>query len=120
MGQKGKHAAVAFCCGGSKSEKTQKTKAVQKERGGVNGGRLNRQLGFQGAEERGLLVSDYIKNSGSETRRGREEGGREGGTSVHLHVWEDAVMRSGAHIILAFSSSPSSPTSSPLSFQSFK
>lgn len=53
----------------------------------MNGGRLNRQLGFQGAEERGLLVSDYIKNSGSETRRGREEGG-EGGTSVHLHVWE--------------------------------
>lgn len=60
----------------------------------MNGGRLNRQLGFQGAEERGLLVSDYIKNSGSETRRDREG---EGGTSVHLHVWEDAVMRSGAH-----------------------
>lgn len=65
----------------------------------MNGGRLNGKLGFQGAEERGLLVSNYIKNSGSETRRGREEGGgrREGGTSVHLHVREDAVMRSGAH-----------------------
>lgn len=45
----------------------------------MNGGRLNQQLGFQGAEERGLLASDYIKNSGSETRRGRE-GVREGGT----------------------------------------